>query len=368
MDLTALGWDEHFIRLFDSFKNDGLLPARVALEHKALYSVWSARGEHRARVSGRFQHQAGSRADFPTVGDWVVIGGNKGDGDAVIHALLPRRSCFSRKAVLAGGPTSGEGRIEEQVIAANIDIAFLVSGLDLDWNPRRIERFLATAYDSGASPVIVLNKADVCDNLDERLLEVSESAPGVPVCAISAVNSVGLDEISAHIQPGRTAVFLGSSGVGKSTIINALLGEERLDTGGVRLNDSKGRHTTTHRELIILPNGGLVIDTPGLRRIQLWGDESALEQTYADIEQLVGQCRFSDCRHETEPGCAVLAAIEAGALNAARFAGYQRLQRELQRLAAKQNTLQRKQADKARGKMINRILKERDEARKKGLL
>jgi ribosome biogenesis GTPase len=368
MDLTALGWDEHFIRLYNSYKNDGLAPARVALEHKALYTVWSARGERRARVSGRFLHRAIERAEFPSVGDWVVIGGEAGDGDVVIHAVLRRRSAFTRKAVLAGGPTSGEGRVEEQVIAANIDTAFLVSGLDNDWNPRRIERFLTTAYDSGASPVIVLNKADVCDDLDSRIREVSESAPGVPVCTVSAVNSVGLDEILVHISPGRTAAFLGSSGVGKSTIINCLLGEDRLDTGGVRLDDSKGRHTTTHRELILLPNGGLVIDTPGLRRIQLWGDESALEQTYADIEQLIDRCRFSDCRHETEPGCAVVAAIESGTLKAARFAGFVRQQKELRSLAVRKDVRQQKQTAREFDRRVRRILKERDELKKKGLL
>ena len=368
MDLNTLGWDAYFARHFEIQGNGALFPARVAQEHKALYTLWSERGELLARVSGRFMHGARSRADFPTVGDWVLVGDKAGDGDSIIHVLLPRRSCFSRKAVLAGGPTQGEGRTEEQVLAANIDVVFLVSGLDNDWNPRRIERFLSTTYESGASPVIILNKADVCDDVSARMSEVSRTAPGVPVLAMSAVARTGLEAIRNHLKSGRTAVFLGSSGVGKSTIINGLLGEDRLETGGVRLHDSRGRHTTTRRQLIVLPDGGLVIDTPGLRRIQLWGDETGIERTYADVEQLIDCCRFSDCQHESEPGCAVKEAIETGNLDSARFAAYQRLQKELQNLLLRQDARKLKQADRARGKMYDRILKDREKLRKKGLM
>ncbi len=368
MDLITLGWDDYFARYFESYGTDDLVPARVAQEHKGMYTIWAACGERRARVSGRFLHQATTRAEYPSVGDWVVIGNDGGDGEAVIHALLPRRSCFSRKAVLAGGPTHGEGRTEEQVIASNIDFAFLVSGLDNDWNPRRIERFLSTTYDSGASPIIVLNKSDVCSDLAGRISEVSRTAPGVPVHAMSAVGRTGLEAIRDYLAPGRTGVFLGSSGVGKSTIINGLLGEDRLETGGVSLHESRGRHTTTRRELIVLPDGGLVIDTPGLRRIQLWGDETGIERTYADVEQLIAGCRFSDCRHESEPGCAVKEAIEAGKLDSARFAAYLRLQKELRNLVLRQDARNQKLVDRAFGKKINRILKERELLRKKGLV
>jgi ribosome biogenesis GTPase / thiamine phosphate phosphatase len=368
MDLTVLGWDEHFARLYMTCNNNNLLPARVALEHRELYTVWTAQNEIRARVSGRFQHQAFSRADFPAVGDWVLIKLPDGEGDATIHSVLTRRSCFSRKAVLAGGPTQGLGRTEEQVIAANVDTAFLVSGLDLDWNPRRIERFLATTYDSGASPVIVLNKLDVCDEWAERVRDIAEIAPGVPVHAVSAVSRTGLVDLRKYLTAGRTAVFLGSSGVGKSTIINELLGEERLDTGGVRLNDSKGRHTTTRRELILLPEGGLVIDTPGLRRIQMWDDETGIERTYADIEQLVTQCRFSDCHHDSEPGCAVQEAIAGGELDASRFAAYVRLQKEIRSLVVRKDAGRQKQAERTFDRMIRRTLKERNQLRKKGLI
>ena len=367
MELTILGWDSHFDQLYKLNNNNELLPARVIQEHKALYTLLGADGEIHARVSGRFQRQAGSRAAYPSVGDWVLIDNHTG-GDAVIHQVLPRRSCFSRKAVLAGGPTRGEGRTEEQVLAANIDIAFLVSGLDGDWNPRRIERFLSVAYDSGASPVILLNKADVCDDVTGRVQEVTEFAVGVPVHAISAVTQSGLDEIRRHITAGRTGVFLGSSGVGKSTIINGLLGEDRLDTGGVRLHDSRGRHTTTRRELLLLPGGGMVIDTPGLRRIQLWGDETGLERTFPDIEQLVKECRFSDCTHRSEPGCAVQAAIGRGELNANRLENYLKMQRELCNLEVRKDVRLQKEADRARDRKYSRITKEREKLRKKGWL
>jgi ribosome biogenesis GTPase len=347
MELTLLGWDDHFARLFESYNHGDWLPARVAQEHKALYTVLSDNGEISARVSGRFLHQAGSRAAYPAVGDWVLVGVETGGGDAVIQKVLPRRSSFSRKAVLAGGPTQGEGRTEEQVLAANIDVTFLVSGLDGDWNPRRIERFLSVAYDSGASPVILLNKADVCDNVAERAGAVAELAVGVPVHAISAVARSGLDDVRKYVTAGRTAVFLGSSGVGKTTIINGLLGEDRLDTGGVRLHDSRGRHTTTRRELLLLPGGGLVIDTPGLRRIQLWGDQAGLERAFPDIEQLVRECRFSDCSHHTEPGCAVQAAIARGDLSADRLQNYLKLQRELRNLEVRKDVRLQKEADRA---------------------
>ncbi|MCX6834309.1 MAG: ribosome small subunit-dependent GTPase A, partial [candidate division Zixibacteria bacterium] len=304
--------------------------------------------------------------EYPSVGDWVLIGTDDGGGDAVIQMVLPRRSCFSRKAILAGGPTHGDGRTEEQVLAANIDIAFLVSGLDGDWNPRRIERFLSVTYDSGASPVILLNKADVCDDVAARISEVSELAMGVPVHALSAVERSGLEGVRGHVTKGRTAVFLGSSGVGKSTIINGLLGEDRLDTGGVRLDDSRGRHTTTRRELLLLPGGGMVVDTPGLRRIQLWGDEAGLERTFADIEHLVRECRFSDCHHVSEPGCAVRAAIARGELSEDRFESFVKLQKELRNLAVRKDARVQKQSQRAWDKRCSRIMRERERLRKKG--
>jgi ribosome biogenesis GTPase len=368
MDLTVLGWDTHFDQLYNSSNENNWLPARVAQEHKALYTLLGAEGEIQARVSGRFHHLAGTRAAFPSVGDWVLVGADAGGGDAVIQKVLPRRSCFSRKAVLAGGPTHGEGRTEEQVLAANIDTAFLVSGLDGDWNPRRIERFLSVTYDSGAAPVILLNKADVCDNVAARVSEAAELAMGVPVHAISAVALSGLEEVRGYITEGRTAVFLGSSGVGKSTIINSLFGEERLDTGGVRLHDSRGRHTTTRRELLLLPGGGLVIDTPGLRRIQLWGGETGLERTFPDIEQLMRECRFSDCSHVSEPGCAILAALACGELSGDRFKSFLKLQKELRNLAIRQDARMQRQTQRDRDKSYGRITKERKQLRKKGWL
>jgi len=366
MDLNVLGWDTHFDQLCNNSNGKHRIPARVAREDKALYTLLSTQGEVHARVSGRFHHQARTRAAYPSVGDWVLIGTDTGGGDAVIQEILPRRSCFSRKAVLAGGPAYGEERTEEQVLAANIDVAFLVSGLDRDWNPRRIERFLSVTYDSGASPVILLNKADVCDNVAARVSEAAELAMGAPVHAISAVALSGLEEVRGYVTEGRTAVFLGSSGVGKSTIINGLLGEDRLDTGGVRLHDRRGRHTTTRRELLLLPGGGLVIDTPGLRRIQLWGDETGLERTFPDIEQRMKECRFSDCSHVSEPGCAVQAAIACGEFSRDRFESFLKLQKEIRNLAIRKDARMQRQNQRDRDKRYGRITKERKQLRKKG--
>lgn len=368
MELHSLGWNDHFNQHFKARGNDGWLAARVAQEHRHLYTVLGESGELSAKVSGRFQHEALSRADFPAVGDWVLIDAPAVDGHAVIHAVLPRRSSFSRKAVLAGGPKYGEGRTEEQVLAANIDTAFLVSGLDHDLSRRRIERFLSVTWDSGASPVIILNKTDVCDDVAARVQEVLEIALGVPVHPISAEMVTGLEALREYLTVGRTAAFLGSSGVGKSTIINRLLGEDRLDTGGVRLDDSRGRHTTTRRELILLPQGGLVIDTPGLRRIQLWGDESGLSQTFGDIEQLITRCRFADCQHQNEPGCAVRMALAAGDLEQDRYASYLRLQKEFHSLAVRKNVRQHRQEIRARDRRYRQFHKIRKQLRKKGLM
>jgi ribosome biogenesis GTPase len=249
----------------------------------------------------------------------------------VIRAILPRKSSFSRKA--AGGPT------QEQVVSANVDTVFLVSGLDggRNFNLRNIERYITVAWNSGAQPVIVLNKADLCDDVPSSIYEADLAASGVPVHAVSAVTGWGLDALNAYITGGDTVALLGHSGVGKSAIINALLGEERQPVGTVRSSDRRGRHTTTRRELILLPAGGAVIDTPGMREIQLWGEESVLRDAFDDIEGLAGNCRFADCRHGSEPGCAVRAAIKRGDIEDARFQSYLRLKRELRYLEARRN-------------------------------
>ncbi|HYT74343.1 MAG TPA: ribosome small subunit-dependent GTPase A, partial [Vicinamibacterales bacterium] len=266
LTLEDFGWTPRFADAFAPHAAEGLLPARVSLEHTHIYRVLSPDGERLARVSGRLRHAASQRSDFPAVGDWVAIEAPAGDGDARdvvrIRAVLPRLSRFSRRA--AGHPT------EEQVVAANIDVVFLVSGLDHDFNPRRIERYLVTARESGATPVIVLNKADLVEDPAPFVREVQMLAEDVAVAAVSARRPESVQTLRAHVEPGRTAALLGSSGVGKSSIANALIGEERLRTQDVRASDSRGRHTTPGRQLVLLPGGGILIDTPGMRELQLW--------------------------------------------------------------------------------------------------
>lgn len=329
MNLHEIGWSEHFNQQFERHRNDGLTPARVACEEKEHYTVWCEHGELLARVSGRLLHQAEDRSEYPAVGDWVAAATRPREGHATIHALLPRRSCFQRKE--AGRRTSG------QIVAANVDTVFLVTGLDGNFNVNRVQRYLALAWDSGASPVIVLNKADLCDDQEFRAEEVELACPGAPVHCVSATTGDGIDDLLGYLATGRTVALLGSSGVGKSTLVNALVGDAVQVTQAVREADSRGRHTTTRRELVLRPGGGLLLDSPGMRELQLWGDEDTLSGSFDDIEALACSCRFSDCAHKTEPGCAVQEAIRSGSLSEERFQAYLKLQRELRFLAAKQD-------------------------------
>jgi ribosome biogenesis GTPase len=319
IDLADLGWNERLADAFAAHAAGGLLPGRVSLEHTHIYTVMLADGEKLARVAGRLRHQAATRADFPAVGDWVAIDPSAQDGDARIRAVLPRFSRFSRRA--AGDPT------EEQVVAANIDTVFLVAGLDRDFNLRRLERYLLVARDSGATPVVVLNKADLVDDPSRFVEEVRALAPAVAIHPMSSREPESADVLRQHLGIGRTGALLGSSGVGKSTIINTLIGHERLRTREVREDDSRGRHTTTARELVVLPGTGVLIDTPGMRELQLW-ETGALASSFADIEALAEGCRFRDCRHREEPGCAVRTAAADGVLEAGRLESFQKLQAE----------------------------------------
>ena len=317
--LSSLGWDAGWAATFEPHAAEGRRPVRVVAVHKGASIVRDAAGDRSAAVSGRFRHEALARADFPTVGDWVAL-----DGEDQIVAILPRRSVFKRMA--ADASRLKPGIDDEQIMASNVDVALLVAGLDNDFNLRRIERYLAVASSSGITPVVVLNKSDLADDVDGRLVAVDAIAPGVAKVAVSARTGAGLDDLRAYLRPGWTAAILGSSGVGKSTLVNALLGEERQATAEVRVSDSRGRHTTTHRELILVPTGGVVLDTPGIRELQLW--DADLEQTFGDIEEVARRCRFTDCNHDQEPGCAIRAAMVQGTLTPERLARWRKLTAE----------------------------------------
>ncbi len=279
-----------------------------------------------AIVSGRFRFDALAPSDYPAVGDWVSV--SNGQEPAVITAVVPRRSAFVRNAADASRRSAGN-LIDEQVLAANVDVAFLVAGLDNDFNLRRLERYLAVAWSSGVRPVIVLNKADVAVDLEDRLVDVASIAPAVPIVVLSALTGGHVADLAPFLMAGQTAVVLGSSGVGKSTLVNALLGEQRQATAAVRADDSRGRHTTTHRELFELPGGAMLIDTPGIRAIEVAGADEGIQTAFDDITDLASTCRFSDCRHEGEPGCAVRAAVADGRLSEDRLTSHRKLEREL---------------------------------------
>jgi len=344
-ELLKMGWSDELQNAMDALAQENLTPARIAIRHRARYRIIDERCEGEATVAGSF-HSAGA-SEWPAVGDWVAVT-LQGNGPAVIHALLPRHSAFSRQA--AGQRTA------EQVVASNFDTVFVVSTPGYDFNARRLERYLLAAWDSGGIPVILLNKSDLCADAARYAAEAESIAPGVAVHAVSAITGQGMETVRGYFASGGTAVLIGSSGVGKSSIINALAGERRMDTGELRAHIEKGHHTTTHRELLALPSGGWVIDTPGMRELRLWDGDDSARGLFDDIETLARDCRFTDCRHESEPGCAVRNALESGRLEAARLTNYRKMLRELAYQKAKQDRAAR-MAEKKRQKDLGKFRK-----------
>ena len=322
-DLSTLGWDETLAEQFETYRADGLIPGRVAVQHRGAYDALTELGELRCDVAGRLYEESSSPADLPAVGDWVAIAPRAEEDAGTIQALLPRRTRFSRKTAWQAA--------EEQVLAANVDVVFIVTSLNEDLNLRRLERYLILARESGAQPAVLLTKSDLAREPEGARAAVEAVAADVPVHVLSSLSGEGLDAVRAYLRPGVTAALLGSSGVGKSTLVNTLAGTELLETQELR-GDGQGRHTTVRRELVQLPGGALVIDTPGMRELQLWVADEALEETFDDVTSLFEHCRFSDCSHESEPGCAVKAALADGTLAQERWDSYLKLEAELAHL------------------------------------
>ena len=335
--LADLGWTDELEAAFTTYAERGFRPARVVAEHRGGYYVRSTLGDRLAHARGRMRDDE-IWGGMPAVGDWVAVCDAPGDRFA-IEALLPRRTKVSRKTPWL--------KAEEHILVSNVDTVLLVSGLDQDFNVRRLERYLTAAWDSGADPVIVLTKLDVCDDL-EKIAEAEAIAMGVPVYAVSNVTREGIDDLRGLLRAARTFVLLGSSGAGKSSLVNRLAGRTVMDIGGLR-RDGRGRHTTRHRQLLVLPGGAIVIDTPGLRELQIW--EGDVDSAFSDIAELASQCRFADCAHGVEPDCAVRDALETGALDPDRWRNYVKLQREMRAIEARSS------------KRIQRELKSRWRAR-----
>ena len=368
VDLGSLGWDEFFQKFFLPYSGRDLVPGRIASEHRGKYLVLTGPGEQLSgTLSGKLRYQSNWRGDLPVAGDWVAMRQRHGDCTATIVGVLPRKSQFVRGA--AGVKTEG------QIIAANIDTVFLVMALNSDFNLRRIERYLVMASQSGAQPAVVLSKSDLCSDPKHKTTQVAALAMGAPVHVVSVVNQTGLEELPFYVAPGKTVAMLGSSGVGKSTLINYLAGKEVQKTQDVRVHDGRGKHTTTSRQLILLPGGGLVLDTPGMRELQLWdepdlnkrplpGTPPGIDQAFSDIASLANQCYFRNCSHDGEPNCAIQSALAEGG-DPARFRSYQKLQKEL-RYQERRRDKAAHTKEKTKWKKLCRMAREKAERKRGG--
>lgn len=348
MELNKLGFNAFFEKYLEQCPIEKLSIGRICVEHKSSYKIYSEIGELTATISGKLRNDCKSNEDYPAVGDWVIFKPMSKESKAIIQAVLPRKSKFSRK--VAGNET------QEQVIASNVDFAFIVCALNYDFNLRRIERYLSLVWQSGATPVVVLTKTDLCDNVQEKIAEVSNSALGVDVHAISNISTVGIEILQKYFINNKTVVLLGSSGVGKSSLINNLTHKNVMKVNELRSNIYKGRHTTTHKQMFILQNGGLIIDTPGIRELQLWDAEDGISQCFNDIEGLAENCRFDDCMHNNEPDCAVQKAVKKGLLDAARLENYHKMQKEQKYLSNRQ-TQSAAKVEKDKWKAIHKQIK-----------
>ena len=336
MKLEDIGWDAFFAEAFEPYAADNLIPARVSARHHGPCELFTERGPMGGLPAGKL-----SDDELPAVGDWVAVRPVDGERKAVIEAVLPRRTSFSRKEAFQ--------RTVEQVVAANVDTVFIVTAFGFDLNPRRLERYLISAWDSGATPVIVVNKSDVAADPEAELVEVEPVAMGVPLHPVSAVTGDGLDALDPYLEQGRTIALLGSSGVGKSTLVNRFAGREVLATADTSAG-GRGRHTTSHRELVPLPSGAILLDTPGMRELQIWAGEDVLDTTFSEISELAAECKFSDCAHEGEPGCAIRAALSDGKLSQERWDSFRKLQREVRALEIRKDARLRSEARRERAR------------------
>ena len=348
MSLEDWGWDDRWAAAFTAAPGRELLPARVFLEQRGLFGVVTTEGERSARVLGSLRHKTVDPADLPAVGDWIGVERVSGEKTLTVRHVLKRRTKLSRKA-------AGEA-LEEQVIAANLDAVFVITALNQDFNARRLERFMAVCRESGADPVILLNKLDACADPAPYLEEARAVASGAPVVALSAVTGAGTDELAEWIKPRHTIGFVGSSGVGKSTLVNRLLGTDHIRTFATRASDERGRHTTTHRQMFALPGGGILLDTPGMREMQFWDADQGLAKAFDEIDGLASACRFRNCGHDSEPGCAVKSGLETGAVTLERLESWRKLRRELKARAARVDP-SAAAAEKRRVRAVNKAIK-----------